>query len=349
MGVLRTVVATGTAMGASPKVMLAAVEAGLVESNLNNCSNGDRDSVGVFQQRPSWGTFAQRTDVAYASRSFLTKAIAREDRYSTSGRLAQAVQVSAFPYRYDTRATQAAQLIAAVAADPAGSAAGIGDGTFVSYRGSSYRIAGGAPIFVSDWSHLGGDPGSARTVSESEWGRLRQYPVDGTLLSGSSPGDPKHGSLYVVAAGAPVYRSSASGLEESSRAVVVDLTAITNAGRSGVWGHLNAPPASDEDAGPGPDGAAASQIPLAVGARSVAFPSRRVAVISWGASAGAKYYRVRITQPNSTKRWRTLVALTKPSARYGALRRGATYRIQITPVGPGGPGPTTTWKFRQLR
>jgi hypothetical protein len=349
MGVVRTVVATGVAMGASAKVMLAAIEAGLVESNLNNCSNGDRDSVGVFQQRPSWGTYAQRTDVAYASRSFLTKAIAREHQYSTAGRLAQAVQVSAFPYRYDTRAGQAARLIAAVESESDRSARpGIKEGSFVSYRGNAYRIAGGAPIYVSDWSHLGGDPGSVRTLSDSQWRGLRQYPVDGTLLSGSSPGDPKHGSLHVVADGAAVYRASSSpGSKDASRVVVVDLAAIKNAGGPGVWSHLKA--SSGDKTGTGSDAQTASQVPAAVGITEAKFPSKRVAVISWAASSGADYYRVRITLPNSTRRWRTMVALTNPSARYRSLRRGATYRMQITPVGPGGAGPTTTLTFRQQR
>jgi hypothetical protein len=347
MGVTRTVIATAVAMGASPKVILAAVEAGLVESNLNNCANGDRDSVGVFQQRPSWGSFAQRTDVAHASRSFLVKAIARENRYSTAGRLAQAVQASAFPYRYDTRERQAQTLIAAVRSAPDGTAGPlIAEGSFVSFQGSHYRIAGGAPIFVSDWSHLGGNPGNSRPLGNLEWSRLRQYPAEGTVLSGSDPDDPKHGTNYVVASGAAIPRSDLSA-DDTARMIIVDLAAIRNAGGSGVWGHLKSAPATGAVAVD--DNASASQVPTAIGAPSASFPARRIAVVSWAAPANVKYYRVRISQANSTRRWRSLVALTRPSARYGALRRGATYRIEITPVGPGGTGPTTTWKFTQKR
>ena len=40
---------------ASPKVRLAAFEAAIVESGVHNLNYGDRDSLGVFQQRPSHG------------------------------------------------------------------------------------------------------------------------------------------------------------------------------------------------------------------------------------------------------------------------------------------------------
>ena len=102
---------------ASNKVMLALFEAGLVESNFENLSYGDRDSVGFLQQRPSagWGTVAQCMNAEYATTSFVTRAKQIEDRYSTAGRLAQGVQVSAFPDRYDQRENDALALIASVA------------------------------------------------------------------------------------------------------------------------------------------------------------------------------------------------------------------------------------------
>ena len=42
------------------------------ESSLRNLPGGDRDSVGLFQQRPSqgWGTVAQLTDSVYAAGKF---------------------------------------------------------------------------------------------------------------------------------------------------------------------------------------------------------------------------------------------------------------------------------------
>ena len=49
-----------------------AYAAALQESQLQNLGYGDRDSVGIFQQRPSqgWGTASQLTDPVYASTRF---------------------------------------------------------------------------------------------------------------------------------------------------------------------------------------------------------------------------------------------------------------------------------------
>src|SRR5690349_12867085 len=96
--------------------MLAGFEAGLVESNMNNLPCGDRDSLGVFQQRPSqgWGTAAQIMDVAFASNSFFTRAInvAANHPGRSAGQVAQGVQISAYPDRYDAAAGAASSLIA---------------------------------------------------------------------------------------------------------------------------------------------------------------------------------------------------------------------------------------------
>ncbi|MVO89432.1 hypothetical protein GPA10_32950 [Streptomyces sp. p1417] len=101
--------------GVSSKVRLAAFEAGWVESHMNNLPCGDKDSVGVFQQRPSqgWGTAEQCGDVPHATASFLRRAVEedRRDPGRTAGEIAQAVQRSAFPERYDQAETKARSLI----------------------------------------------------------------------------------------------------------------------------------------------------------------------------------------------------------------------------------------------
>ena len=43
-------------LGASDKVLLAAYEAAIVESGVHSLPYGDRDSIGLFQQRDSWGS-----------------------------------------------------------------------------------------------------------------------------------------------------------------------------------------------------------------------------------------------------------------------------------------------------
>ncbi|MDI3421573.1 hypothetical protein [Streptomyces luteolus] len=106
----------GLELGADDKVLLSAFEAALVESGMENLDHGLEDSLGVFQQRPSqgWGSAEQVTNVAYASRQFFTRALTVEEENPslTPGQLAQAVQVSAYPERYDRREAEARELIA---------------------------------------------------------------------------------------------------------------------------------------------------------------------------------------------------------------------------------------------
>jgi hypothetical protein len=108
--VVRLALAQAGRMHASPKVTLALVEAGIVESNLRNLPYGDRDSLGYLQQRPSKGWRCPR-NITCASWDFLRRAIPLERDYSTAGRLAQAVQRSAFPDRYDQHQAEALQVI----------------------------------------------------------------------------------------------------------------------------------------------------------------------------------------------------------------------------------------------
>ena len=86
--------------------------AALQESKLRNipAGNGDRDSVGVLQQRPSqgWGKAADLADPAYATGRFLDRLV--EDRSWTTDDLAtviQKVQVSADGSLYTQHEPQA--------------------------------------------------------------------------------------------------------------------------------------------------------------------------------------------------------------------------------------------------
>lgn len=86
----------------------------LVESRFRNLNYGDRDSVGMFQQRNAWGSRAARMNPSRATEMFLhggaagqRGAVDFKGRFAnqphnaqTLGRWAQAVQVSAFPTRY---------------------------------------------------------------------------------------------------------------------------------------------------------------------------------------------------------------------------------------------------------
>lgn len=109
-----TVYEVGESRDVSDKLMNAAFAAGWVESHMHNLPCGDRDSLGVFQQRPSqdWGTADQIMNVEYAARQFFDRAehVEAAEPSLTPGDLAQRVQRSAFPDRYG-RAEAKARLL----------------------------------------------------------------------------------------------------------------------------------------------------------------------------------------------------------------------------------------------
>ncbi|WP_281264173.1 LysM peptidoglycan-binding domain-containing protein [Curtobacterium sp. 9128] len=109
-----TIVSVGRSLGVSDRGLVIALAAAMQESGLRNLSHGDRDSVGLFQQRPSqgWGTAAQLQDPTYATRLFFggksnpnagkTAGLLDIPGWSTKSvtDAAQAVQLSAYPKAY---------------------------------------------------------------------------------------------------------------------------------------------------------------------------------------------------------------------------------------------------------
>jgi len=110
----RIIVAVGREAGASDAALVIALAAAAQESGMRNIDYGDRDSLGLFQQRPSsgWGTAAQVMDPARASRAFFGGSV-NPNPGITRGLLdipgwesmsltqaAQAVQISAYPDLY---------------------------------------------------------------------------------------------------------------------------------------------------------------------------------------------------------------------------------------------------------
>jgi hypothetical protein len=89
----------------------------LQESKLVNLEGGDRDSLGLFQQRPSqgWGTPAQLRDPVYATNAFydvLVKVEGYQNLPITTA--AQTVQRSAFPSAYADHEPEARILASAL-------------------------------------------------------------------------------------------------------------------------------------------------------------------------------------------------------------------------------------------
>ena len=108
------IIQVGRTLGVSDRGLVIALAAAMQESSLRNITYGDRDSVGVFQQRPStgWGTRDALLDVAHAARLFFGGP-ANPNKGKTRGLLdiagwqsmtltqaAQKVQISAYPNAY---------------------------------------------------------------------------------------------------------------------------------------------------------------------------------------------------------------------------------------------------------
>ncbi|MDW4911732.1 hypothetical protein RB628_42195, partial [Streptomyces sp. ADMS] len=64
--------ATGVAMNIPARGQIVALATALQESGLRNLTYGDRDSLGLFQQRPlqGWGTANEILDPVYTSTKF---------------------------------------------------------------------------------------------------------------------------------------------------------------------------------------------------------------------------------------------------------------------------------------
>lgn len=115
------IIRVGREIGVSDRAIAIALATGMVESGLRNLDWGDRDSLGIFQQRPStgWGTPAQIMDADRSTRVFyggqsdpngqVTRGLLDipgwENMAFTDA--AQAVQISAYPERYGQWEAQA--------------------------------------------------------------------------------------------------------------------------------------------------------------------------------------------------------------------------------------------------
>ncbi|MFF0318570.1 hypothetical protein ACFYPH_28510 [Micromonospora sp. NPDC005252] len=121
-----TIAAIGAQRGMPERAVVIALATAYQESGLRNLADGDRDSVGLFQQRPSqgWGTSAQIRDSRYAANRFyaaLKKVRGWEKMRVTDA--AQRVQRSAFPEAYEKWADDSEVLSKALLGDVTGAVA----------------------------------------------------------------------------------------------------------------------------------------------------------------------------------------------------------------------------------
>ncbi|MEV4132447.1 hypothetical protein AB0J72_09810 [Dactylosporangium sp. NPDC049742] len=99
-----TITAVGLRRGVPRRALVVALATAWQESKLENLAGGDRDSIGLFQQRPSqgWGKPEQIADPRYAANAFYTallKVKGWEKMRVTDA--AQEVQRSAHPEAYE--------------------------------------------------------------------------------------------------------------------------------------------------------------------------------------------------------------------------------------------------------
>jgi hypothetical protein len=156
------------------------------ESKLRNLDSGDRDSVGIFQQRPSqgWGTREQLMDPVYATNAFFD-ALVKVDGYESMEitDAAQAVQRSAFPTAYAGHESDARALASALT--------GYSSGAF------SCDLSGGAPSTDASRgpSGLTGRAAGVRNDLRTRFGtvaltRAKDAPGTALLVGTAGHGDP---------------------------------------------------------------------------------------------------------------------------------------------------------------
>lgn len=122
-------------LGMGKRAAVIAISTVATESNIQNLEGGDRDSVGLYQQRPStgWGTIAQARDPVLATQAFLGLAqhtgntgLSDIDWLSMGpGEAAQTVQKSAHPERYDMSMDLAHGLVISILNGTGGEGTGV--------------------------------------------------------------------------------------------------------------------------------------------------------------------------------------------------------------------------------
>jgi uncharacterized protein YkwD len=117
------------------------------------------------------------------------------------------------------------------------------NGTYVRSgpNGPVFRIAGGAPVYVTRWANVGGvrpttviDPAAILHAGiGGDWSHLSWYPTTPTYLQGIGGT-----AVYQVLNGTPTFLRSWSLVGGVKPVVLVDATAIRMHGKGGVYDHL---------------------------------------------------------------------------------------------------------------
>lgn len=182
---MRRVLDVAEELNAPEKARVALCAACIVESTFRNLTYGDSSSIGILQLLDihlggSTATKGGRRDVALVARLFLTKgftgkggaiSLAQRNPGMTAGQIAQAVQGSAYPDRYDEVRAEAEAIVRAYGGGGLAGASSTGSGggrpgvyEFTRGQGDGQR--------ESSWDAIG------RLADEVQW---RRFMVAGVL------------------------------------------------------------------------------------------------------------------------------------------------------------------------
>ncbi|MEV0588740.1 VCBS repeat-containing protein [Nonomuraea sp. NPDC050310] len=150
--------------GLSERAAVIAITTTIVESTIQNVAEKvDHDSLGLFQQRDSWGSESNRLDPVWATNRFLDSMISKypEGSWASApiGEVCQAVQVSAYPDRYQTQAADAGKIVDALWASATSDLDGDGTGDVFSaatgrltiWNGDGRNSLGPVQLLGSGW------------------------------------------------------------------------------------------------------------------------------------------------------------------------------------------------------
>ncbi|WP_019064611.1 C40 family peptidase [Streptomyces prunicolor] len=162
----KTIQATGVAMNIPARGQIVALATALQESRLRNLTYGDRDSLGLFQQRPSqgWGTANEILDPVHAATKFY-EALEKVSGWQSLSvtQAAQAVQRSGFPEAYakwEPLATALQQAIAPLLPTASGTSASA-SASDAAETGSNSPTTAGSCTADGDGTDFGAIPAGA--------------------------------------------------------------------------------------------------------------------------------------------------------------------------------------------
>ncbi|MET7933662.1 hypothetical protein [Streptomyces sp. NPDC005322] len=174
-----TIEAVAASRGLPERAVTIALATALQESGLRNIRHGDRDSQGLFQQRPSqgWGSVRQIRDPVYAAGKFYDHLV-EVPGYSRLPLTvaAQRVQRSGFPQAYAKHETEAVVLTGALTG----------------------RTAGAFSCPGPPDDGRAGDPARVRTALKREFGADAQSRLDSAGHGGGKHAASPHAVLVPV-------------------------------------------------------------------------------------------------------------------------------------------------------